>query len=207
MPKIKLTPRQRQYYRRLFVEDKNYYTVVDQLDQLPMLKGQFTTAEEILGFIEFLTGVFHIVWESDVFDANHRRLMNILIGIQYAIEFQNDTDAQETINLLITRFKKIFEESNLRTEERVIAAHKKLIARHQDQIEDRDRIMHETAFFLRLSVPYVCQYGSEINDGKLPDWSVRDRKGISLDPLTYEAVYLDTEERLRVLRDILKEAE
>jgi len=200
MPKIKLTPRQRLYYRRLFSEDKNYYTVVDQIGQLPMLRGLFTSPEEILGFIEFMTGIFHIVWESDVYDANHRRLMNILVGIQYAIEFKKDAEAEETISLLISRFQEIFKDAHERTEERVMAAHEKLVARHQDDIPDRDRIMGETAFFLRLSVPYALQYSRALVEGELPQWSVRDREGISLDPLTYEAVYMDSVQRLKVLR-------
>ena len=205
MPKIKLTPRQRLYYRRLFQEDRSYYTVVDQLNQLPMFQGEFASTVEVLGFIQFLSGIFHIVWDSDVYDNNHRRLMNILIGLQYAIEFEKDAEAEETAALLVSRFRKIFSKANEKTESRVMAAHKKLIARHQDEIPDRDRIREETGFFLRMSIPYALQYTDEILQGRLPDWPVRERKGISLDPLTYESVYMDGEERRIALRSRLEE--
>lgn len=199
MAKIKLTPRQRDYYRKLFQEDKNYYTVVDQLAQLPMLAGKLEGAAETLGFIEFLSGIFHIVWTSDVYDRNHRRLMDILIGFQYAIEFDHDKEAADTMALLLARFKERFAAAEARTEERVIAAQKLLVARYKDSIPGRDTLEKESAFFLRLSRPYVVEFAAALAAGDHPAWPPSRRHGITLDPLTYDAVHAEPALRLDAL--------
>lgn len=202
MAKIKLTPEETRYYRKLFSEDRNYYTVVDTVRQLPMFKGRFRESAEILAFIEFISNLFHIVWRGDVFDRNHLRLMDILLGIQYAIEFEGDQEATEVIERIVSRFRAVYERGKEQIRQRVFAACKDIISRYQHHIPHKDQINRDGGFFLRVSRPYALRFCTQIVAGELPEWKVSDRKGISLDPLSYEATRYRSDQRLQALMDL-----
>lgn len=203
MPQIKLGARKKQYYAKLFAQDKNYYTVVDSLKQLPMFEGRFADDGEVLAFVDFLSNIFHICWQSDVFDTNHMRLMDILFGFQHAIEFGRDKEAAQIIETLLSRFAAIYTDRDEAIERRVFIACKDLIERHQHEIPQKETLNNETAFFTRLSREYTLTWPAEIlaspSAKTLPDWPLGERQGITVKPLTNEAMRFDRANRQKDL--------
>lgn len=204
MAEIKLSKQEERYYSKLFQEDKNYYTVVDSIRQLPMFADRFREDEEILAFIEFISNIFHICWQADVFDNNHLRLMDILFGFQYAIEFQHDREAEEIVEKLIRRFYEIYDEGEKRIHRRVFTACKDIVSRHSRSIPAKEKLKQDAEFFLTCSREYVLQYPDAVSRGELPKWSVRDRSGLTKRPLDNAVIRIQTNKRRKVLENFLQ---
>jgi len=194
----RLTPEETNYYRFLFLLDKENFTILDVLDELSAFRDRFKNAGEKLAFVEFLSNIFHIRWEHDVFARNHQRLIDILFGIQHAID-QGDVEAKQVVDDLYQRFYQIVREKGEQIRQRVFAATKKLMAAHRERIPNKDRIHHEVVDWLKLSQEYVVNSLDSIIRDRYPEWIVSQRIGISLDNLTYEALNYDPEKRETLL--------
>ncbi len=198
MVTYRLTPEETNYYRFLFLLDKENFTILDVLDELSAFRDRFKNAGEKLAFVEFLSNIFHIRWEHDVFARNHQRLIDILFGIQHAID-QGDVEAKQVVDDLYQRFYQIVREKGEQIRQRVFAATKKLMAAHRERIPNKDRIHHEVVDWLKLSQEYVVNSLDSIIRDRYPEWIVSQRIGISLDNLTYEALNYDPEKRETLL--------
>jgi len=202
--KVKLTPEETEYYRRLFIEDSNYYTIIDSLKQLSIFDQQFSNNAEILAFVEFASNLFHIHWEKDVYVQNHLRLIDIFLRLQYNVEFKKDRQSQEIVDKLLERFFAIYQKSESLMQERVFHASEQLIAKHNDRIPHKEKLFQQLNLISKLSLPYLFTFYQEILQGGFPEWKLPLRKGIYIDSITYEVIRYQTEERIKFLINSLK---
>lgn len=208
MVKTRLTERERQYYDRLMNEDNGFYTVVDTVRQLPMFEGRFSDEDRALAFIEFLSNIFHICWQADVYRTNHLRLIDILFGMQYAIEFNRDKEAEADVALIIERFEQIYEPASERIPPRVFAAGRDLIDGYEENIPGRRQIREQVERIIKLHPLYAVLYLEQLQTAgsdALPEWSLADRNGIYLNPRTAEPAGMDPVKRRKALRDWLEQ--
>ncbi len=202
MSKVRLKPREVRYYEKLFAEDKDWYTVVDQLKQLPSFAATFADAkeQELLAFIEFLSTIFKISWRSDVYKKNHLRLMDILIGLEYAVEFKKDSEATEVISKLISRFKELYPGVTHKINRRVLEASRNTIKRFSDHIPEKGNLADQVNFFQKIDPLYGTLFREQVIAGELPDWKMIDRKGVTIDLLTNSPLHFDVEKRMNILK-------
>lgn len=208
MVETRLTADEQKYYQKLFSEDDDFYTVVDTVKQLPMFSGKFHDERKALAFIEFLSNIFHICWQADVYRTNHLRLIDILFGMQYAIEFDNDREAQDDIQAIISKFEEIYQPASQRIPARVFAAGRELIDHYEDNIKQRHSLQKKLDKIIRLHPLYVILYAEQIetaDDKSLPEWNLVDRKGVYLNPRTGEPAGMDSSKRVSALKEWLEQ--
>lgn len=203
MPELRLTPPAARYYSRLFKEDDGFYTVLDAIRRLPLFAGRLEADGELLAFIEFLSGIFHIKWDNDVFDANHLRLIDILFGLQEAVDQNGDAEAKGIAERLVTRFQERFSLNEERLGHRVFSAEKALIARHQARIPEKDHLKNEVTFFLRASPAALVTLPEAFLDRTAPEWPPSRRAGFIIDPLDYAVRQADPVARRAALQAAL----
>jgi len=204
MFRIKLTKKEEEEYARLIEDDRNCFTVLDLLDQLDNFKGRLKTLDEKIAFIEFLSNIFHIKWEHDVYKRNHLRLFDLLVTMQYYTEKKKDQETKEIIENLFTRFEEIINKNQYEKPHAILADTKML-----NFFKEHIPVLRKTEEFNKILIRYseiniIENYDENFHKSQ-GEWPVGKRNHIILDDITLEPLRYDTASRKEYLKEWLNQ--
>ncbi len=196
MPKIKLTEKETSEYRKLFIEDRDYFTIVDFLKQdknFSFLKNY----SMYVVFIEFLSNIFEIKWDKDVFENNHNRLLDIMMGIIYSKDVEKNQQAEDIFNEIKQNFLKLY--SSIPDEKRYFLPHTSFLDEKIKNLPDFSQISEYMQILKQISLQYIAQYKNSIIKNIFPEWNLGNRNGIFIDETNYEPLKIEPEKWLKSL--------